>query len=186
MWPGSSWTAWMGSRWQARGPSASKGRSSHQSCQNGTRHNGSTVAGPASVHVGEAPRAAASQPGPGAHTLITIGHATTDVRARRTAPRNPPQHDPRSLHCDQVAARWVSSGNHAIERVLPGDGRRRTVVSSLVSVSSKWERRAARAVGRHCCWSVSPGRSPNPPCVFPRNGLSRVAVGGLVQAEPPR
>jgi putative transposase len=29
---------------------------------------------------------------------------------------------------------------------------------------------------RHCCRSVSPCRSPNPPCVSPRNGLSTVAA----------
>src|SRR5512142_412860 len=29
---------------------------------------------------------------------------------------------------------------------------------------------------RHCCRSVSPCRSPNPPCVSPRNGLSAVAA----------
>jgi hypothetical protein len=54
-------------------------------------------------------------------------------------------------------------------------------------------RRMSRAVGRltgirmsrpgarcrHCCWSVSPGRSPNPPCVSPRNGLSMVPAVGL-------
>jgi len=29
---------------------------------------------------------------------------------------------------------------------------------------------------RHCCRSVSPGRSPNPPCQFPGNGLSTVSA----------
>ena len=43
-----------------------------------------------------------------------------------------------------------------------------------------WSRPGARC--RHCCWSVSPGRSPNPPCGFHRNGLSMVPVGGFVQA----
>ena len=33
-----------------------------------------------------------------------------------------------------------------------------------------------RARCRHCCRSVSPCRSPNPPCVSPRNGLSTVAA----------
>ena len=69
------------------------------------------------------------------------------MSGRRTASRNPPQHDPRSLHCAQAAGRWDSSGNHAIERVLAGKvtvvG---PIVSSLACVSSKSERRAAREV----------------------------------------
>jgi hypothetical protein len=39
---------------------------------------------------------------------------------------------------------------------------------------------------RHCCWSVSPGRSPNPPCVSPRNGLSMVSAVGLFRQPGPR
>jgi len=40
---------------------------------------------------------------------------------------------------------------------------------------------------QHCCWSVSPGRSPNPPCVSPRNGLSMVPAVGWFggQDRPP-
>jgi integrase/recombinase XerD len=38
---------------------------------------------------------------------------------------------------------------------------------------------------RDCSRPVSPGRSPNPSCVFPRNGLSMVsAVGVFMQPEP--
>jgi hypothetical protein len=39
---------------------------------------------------------------------------------------------------------------------------------------------------QHCCWSVSPGRSPNPPCVSPRNGLSMVSAVGLFRQPGPR
>jgi hypothetical protein len=39
---------------------------------------------------------------------------------------------------------------------------------------------------RHCCWSVSPGRSPNPPCVSPRNGLSMVSAVGWFRQLGPR
>jgi hypothetical protein len=37
---------------------------------------------------------------------------------------------------------------------------------------------------QHCCWSVSPGRSPNPPCVSPRNGLSMVPAVGWFRQRP--
>jgi len=39
---------------------------------------------------------------------------------------------------------------------------------------------------RHCCWSVSPGRSPNPPCMSPRNGLSMVSAVGWFRRPGPR
>jgi hypothetical protein len=48
-----------------------------------------------------------------------------------------------------------------------GAGRRRWTIRWL-------SRHGARC--RHCCRSVSPCRSPNPPCVSPRNGLSTVAA----------
>jgi hypothetical protein len=39
---------------------------------------------------------------------------------------------------------------------------------------------------RHCCWSVSPGRSPNPPCGSHRNGLSMVSAVGLFRQPGPK
>jgi transposase-like protein len=48
-----------------------------------------------------------------------------------------------------------------------GTGQRRWAIRWL-------SRHGARC--RHCCRSVSPCRSPNPPCVSPRNGLSTVAA----------
>jgi hypothetical protein len=44
------------------------------------------------------------------------------------------------------------------------------------AVASRMSRLGARC--QHCCWSVSPSRSPNPPCVSPRNGLSMVPAVG--------
>jgi hypothetical protein len=56
----------------------------------------------------------------------------------------------------------------------------------------RWSRPGARC--RHCCWSVSPGRSPNPACGSHRTGLSMVSAvawghatvkGGLHPRYPP-
>ena len=49
---------------------------------------------------------------------------------------------------------------------------------------SRMSRPGARC--RHCCRSVSPGRSPNPPCVFPRTGLSVVSAVGVFRQRGPR
>jgi hypothetical protein len=57
---------------------------------------------------------------------------------------------------------------------------------------ARWSRPGARC--RHCCWSVSPGRSPNPACGSHRTGLSMVPAvvwvhatvkGGLHPRYPP-
>jgi len=48
----------------------------------------------------------------------------------------------------------------------------------------RWSRPGARC--RHCCWSVSPGPSPNPPCGFHRNGLSMVSAVGWFRQPGPR
>jgi hypothetical protein len=51
--------------------------------------------------------------------------------------------------------------------LLPG-------TDQVVFVDLELSRLGARC--RCCHWSVSPSRSPNPPCASPRNGLSTVPV----------
>jgi len=48
----------------------------------------------------------------------------------------------------------------------------------------RWSRPGARC--RHCCWSVSPGRSPNPACDSHRTGLSMVSAVGWFRQPGPR
>ena len=59
--------------------------------------------------------------------------------------------------------------------------------SARYLVPKRMSRPGARC--RHCCghcWSVSPGRSPNPPCMSPRNGLSMAPAVGWFRQPGPR
>ncbi len=60
----------------------------------------------------------------------------------------------------------------------PAATRSAAKVSHLHSKHSASRRTLSRpgARCRYCCRSVSPGRSPNPPCQFPGNGLSTVSA----------